>query len=140
MHEKKIHRLYFLFFALSFFSSAHVFTQDSSIVFPLWQNEAPGFENRKNEPEETKDWWVKNVNNPSLTVFPAPKEIATGTAVIICRGGGFRTLVFNSEGKDAAKYFNSLGVTAFVLKYRLFREDNSPYKPEHPKQDIFRAM
>ncbi len=69
-----------------------------------------------------------------------PKEIATGAAVVICPGGGFRTLVFNSEGKDAAKYFNSLGVTAFVLKYRLFREDNSPYKPEHPKQDIFRAM
>ena len=49
-------------------------------------------------------------------------------------------LVFNSEGVSAAKYFNSIGVAAFVLKYRLFREPNSPYKEENIKQDIFRAM
>ena len=49
-------------------------------------------------------------------------------------------IVYNAEGKDAAKYLNSLGVTAFVLKYRLFRMENSPYKQEHPLQDIFRAV
>jgi acetyl esterase/lipase len=114
--------------------------QDSAIVIPLWKNGAPGFEQLKNEPEQAKDWWVRNINDPSLTVFLAPKEIATGTAVVVCPGGGFTNLVFNAEGKEAAKFLNSIGVAAFVLKYRLFRMENSPYKQENAEQDIFRAM
>ena len=129
-----------LFFITLFLIPIAVFTQDSSLVIPLWKNGAPGFENKKNEKEEAKDWWVKNINNPSLTVFLPPKEIATGTAIVICPGGGHRALVFNSEGRDPAKFLNSIGVAVFVLKYRLFREENSPYTEENAKQDIFRAM
>lgn len=116
-----------------------LFSQDS-LVIPLWQNGAPGFENRKNEPEQAKDWWVKNVHNPSLTVFFPPKEKANGTAVVICPGGGHRNLGFNGEGVEPAKFLTSLGITAFVLKYRLFREENSPYTIDNAKQDGFRAM
>src|SRR5205809_1836255 len=134
MQTKLSTYLFLVLLALPFAGKA----QDA--VIPLWPNGAPGFENRRNEPEQAKDWWVKNIHNPSLTVFLPPKEIATGAAVVVCPGGGHRTLVFNSEGKDAAKFLNSIGVTAFVLKYRLFREENSPYKEENPKQDIFRAM
>jgi acetyl esterase/lipase len=108
---------------------------------PLWPNGAPGFESRRNEPPQAKDWWVKNIHNPSVTVFLAPKEKATGTAVIICPGGGHRELVFNTEGKEAAEFLNSIGVTAFVLKYRLAREENSPYSLEkHVKDDAYRAV
>jgi len=121
------------------FSSLMVAAQDSTVI-ALWPNGAPGFENRKNEPEQAKDWWVNTINNPTITVFTADKSIATGAAVVICPGGGFRNLVFNAEGRDAARYFNSIGVTAFVLKYRLFRQENSPYTQQHPTQDIFRAM
>jgi acetyl esterase/lipase len=60
--------------------------------------------------------------------------------VVVCPGGGFTNLVYNSEGKDAAAFLNSLGVTAFVLKYRLFRQPGSPYSMENVKEDIFRAM
>ena len=140
MQAKNSKGLFFLALVLTFFNPGKSSAQDSSFVIPLWKNGAPGFESRKNEPEQAKDWWVKNVHNPSLTVFLPPKEIATGAAVVICPGGGHSTLVFTAEGKDPATYLNSIGVVAFVLKYRLFREENSPYKPEHAKQDIFRAM
>ena len=114
-------------------------SEKKQVVY-LWPGGAPGFENRKNEPEQAKDWWVKNIHNPSLTVYQPSKEKANGAAVIICPGGGHRELVFTAEGQDAAEYFNSIGVTAFVLKYRLFREENSPYTKEHPLQDGQRAM
>ncbi len=107
---------------------------------PLWPNGAPGSESRKNEPEQAKDWWVKNIHNPSVTVFLPAKEKATGAAVVICPGGGHRALVYNSEGRDAAVFLNSIGVAAFVLKYRLFREENSIYTLETTRQDALRAM
>ena len=66
-----------------------------------------------------KDYYVRNIHNPSLTVFLPPKEKATGTAVVICPGGGHRLLVYNAEGVEPARYFNSIGVAAFALKYRL---------------------
>jgi acetyl esterase/lipase len=115
--------------------------QSDSLVLSLWKNGAPGFENRKNEPEEAKDYWVKNIHNPTITVFFPPAGTANGTAVLICPGGGHRLLVFTAEGLDPAKYLNKLGITAIILKYRLAREPNSPYSLEkQPKEDAYRAM
>ena len=114
--------------------------QDKPDIIHLWPNGAPGFESRKDIPEEAASYWVKNVNNPSITVFLPPKDKANGAAVVICPGGGFRELSFASEGIQAAQYFNHIGVAAFVLKYRLFRETNSVYTPEDPHKDGLRAM
>ena len=115
--------------------------QETSQEIPLWPNGAPGSESRRHEPQQAKDWWVRNVHNPSITVYLPPKEKATGAAVVICPGGGHRNLVFNAEGVEPAIYLNSIGVAAFVLKYRLAREDNSPYTLEkHVKDDAYRAM
>jgi acetyl esterase/lipase len=134
----------FLFFRLVMLMSllpSQTKAQGDSLVIPLWKNGAPGFESKKNEPEESKDYWVKNINNPSLTVFFPPKEISNHTAVLICPGGGFRLLVFKSEGIDPAKFLNKLGITAIILKYRLPREPNSPYSlDKEPAEDAFRAM
>jgi acetyl esterase/lipase len=121
--------------------SNNLCAQSDSLVIPLWKNGTPGFENKKNEPEEAKDYWVKNINNPSLTVFFPPANIANGTAVLICPGGGFRLLVFKAEGLDPAKFLNKLGITAIILKYRLPREPNSPYSlDKQPAEDAYRAM
>jgi acetyl esterase/lipase len=110
-------------------------------VIHLWTNGAPGFEDRRDEPEQAASYWVKNVHHPSITVFLPPKEIATGAAVIICPGGGFRELGFNGEGVEPARFLTNLGVAGFALKYRLPREKDSPYKlPQHALEDGQRAM
>jgi acetyl esterase/lipase len=123
------------------FSAVVVLRAAEPMVFPLWTNGAPGFEDRRNEPELAKDYWVRNIHNPSITVFLPPTEKANGAAVLICPGGGHRELVFKAEGIEPARYFANLGVAAFVLKYRLARETNSPYSLQiHPRQDAQRAM
>ncbi len=70
---------------------------------------------------------LANVSSPELLVFPAPKDKATGTAVVILPGGGFAKLAMDLEGTEVAEHFNTLGVTAFVLKYRTL-----PEKQENP--------
>jgi acetyl esterase/lipase len=110
-------------------------------VVPLWPNGAPGFEDRRNEPEITNGGSISNIHNPSVTVFLPPQDKANGAAVLIFPGGGHRQLVFNAEGVEPARYWNELGVAAFVLKYRLPREPHSPYSLKiHLRQDAQRAM
>jgi acetyl esterase/lipase len=84
---------------------------------------------------------VKNVHAPSVTAFFPPAGRGNGTAVVIAPGGGHRELVFEAEGVAPARYLADLGVAAFALKYRLFREDGSTYSlEEHTGADIRRAM
>jgi acetyl esterase/lipase len=115
--------------------------QSARESFPLWENGAPGFESKRNEPESARDYWVKNIHNPSLQVFAPSAGKANGTAVIVCPGGGFRLLVYNAEGVQPAEYLAKLGITVFVLKYRLPREEGSPYSlDKHPREDALRAI
>lgn len=84
---------------------------------------------------------MKNIHNPSVTVYKPSAALDKGMGILVCPGGGHSALVYNSEGRDAAKYLNSQGITAFVLKYRLAREENSPYSLDvHPQEDAYRAM
>src|ERR1700760_3416153 len=115
--------------------------QDTARQIPLWPKGAPGFENRRNEPEVAKDYYVKNIHNPSITIYLPPKDKATGAAVLIFPGGGHRLLVFNAEGREPARFLNSIGVAAFIVKYRLFREDSNLYSLEKEvRQDAYRAV
>ena len=63
---------------------------------------------------------------PTITPFPAPKETATGAAIVVLPGGGYSHLSETKEGSDVAKWLNSLGITAFVLKYRLGMKYHEP--------------
>lgn len=107
---------------------------------PLWPNGAPGFESRRDIPEQAADYWLKSVNNPSITAYLPPKDLANGAALVVLPGGGHRLLVIHSEGDDVAKVMNPRGVAVFVVKYRLFREEGSPYTIDHARQDAVRAV
>lgn len=109
-------------------------------VIALWKDGAPGFESRRDEPEQAKDYWVRHINNPSITAFLPPPDKANGCAVIVAPGGGFRELVFDAEGRQPAEYLNKLGVAVFALKYRLPNEAGSPYSRENVRQDAYRAI
>ncbi|WP_339753804.1 alpha/beta hydrolase [Algoriphagus aquimarinus] len=127
-----------ILFCFVVFLPSLLFAQDNSETIFLWENGAPGFESRKDEPELAQDWWVRNIHNPSITLFKPEKP--NGSFILVCPGGGFRNLGYNGEGVAPAKFLNDLGVTVGVLKYRLFREEGSPYTEEHPTQDVIRAM
>jgi len=93
-------------------------------IIPLYNGAAPGSENWSwAEGEQDQNIFntkvVYNVTKPTLTVFTPDAGVATGTAVVICPGGGFHILSINSEGNDVAEWLVKKGVTCFVLKYRL---------------------
>jgi acetyl esterase/lipase len=75
--------------------------QPSHERLSLWSNGAPGSAARRSEPEQAKDYWVKNVHDPSVDVYLPPPEKATGAAVVVVPGGGHRLLVYNAEGSRA---------------------------------------
>src|SRR5688572_19777264 len=82
-----------------------VHAQSAPQRLPLWEKGAPGFEQRRDEAEIAKDWWVRNIHNPSITVYRPDPAKANGTAVLVIPGGGFREVVITAEGEDAARFF-----------------------------------
>lgn len=87
---------------------------------------------------DSTDERIRFVAEPTLTLFPAPKDTANGCGVVICPGGGYNILAWNKEGIELAKWFNSIGVSAAVLKYRVPRR--TPDIHHEPLQDIQRAI
>ena len=74
---------------------------------------------------------ISNVSTPTLQIFIPTPSLNNGTSVVIAPGGGLRVLSINSEGVDVAKWLNSKGITAFVLKYRLLPENESALPNEN---------
>jgi acetyl esterase/lipase len=83
---------------------------------------------------------VDHITKPTLTVFEPTEEKRNGTAVIICPGGGYSILAAGHEGADVAKVFNDAGVTAFVLRYRLPKDECMSDKEYVPLMDAQQAM
>ena len=78
-------------------------------------------------------------DTPTLSVYLADPKIATGCGVIICPGGSYNVLAWQHEGVQLAEWFNSIGVTAFILKYRVPRRNPNKIHWE-PMQDVQRAI
>lgn len=99
---------------------------DDAVVFPIWPGTAPGSEawtwhERTMEIADRRspNRMARNVAVPTLTKFE-PK-VPNGTAIIVAPGGAFHYLMMDHEGYDVARWLTGLGVTAFVLKYRVQR-------------------
>ncbi len=128
--------VFFALFSLSALASA----AETPAAIPLWPKGAPGSEARAAEPEKTEGSNVVNVHNPSITPY-IPARDATGTAVVICPGGGHSKLCLGHEGYALAQWFQERGIAAFVLKYRLAREKGSTYTiQDHAMADARRAI
>ena len=82
---------------------------------------------------------LTNVSNPTITVYHAPEDKATGAAVLVCPGGGYHILALDLEGAEVADWLNGLGITAVVLKYRVPVREGVP-RHKRPLQDAQRAM
>jgi len=132
-------KIFFLFLNCLIFISARCFAQ-----LPLFSGEIPNSKNAANE-EEIKtqsggETLAYKVSVPTITVFPAPRDKANGTSVIIFPGGGYHLLVMKREGSDIAAAFNKLGVTAFVVKYRIPDDRTMKDKSVGPLQDAQQAI
>lgn len=112
-------------------------------VLPLWpENEIPNFiDTGEAEINDTTDILrIKNIQTPDISVYLPSRRNATGKAVIVIPGGGYRFLAYNTGGTDIAKWFNSKGIAALVLKYRLPLASNNVVGHESPLMDAQRAM
>ena len=106
----------------------------SPATIPLWPEGVPGARAGL-EAERYVDGRISRVSEPTLTVYPPAVDRANGSAVIICPGGGYERLAIEREGEQYARWLSSLGVSAFVLKYRM-RESGHPA----PLRDVLRAV
>jgi len=130
------HSYYYLMISLIFFvvSAQDLFAEgkqpqirvagaDQKIIL-LWPEGAPGAVGDT------------DADKPSMTCYLPPGDKANGTAVLVCPGGGYRKLSMDHEGKQVAEWLNSLGVTAFVLRYRLKPRYQFPAPFEDGKRAI----
>ena len=108
---------------LALLFAVNVESQTSNQVIRLWPNAAPGAVGNQAE------------DIPTLTPYLPPRDQATGAAVVVCPGGGYGHLA-DHEGKPVAEWLNTLGIAAFVLKYRL----GPRYKHPAPMLDAQRAI
>jgi len=109
-----------------------------SSVIDLWNGKVPGsiYNSTYKETVDSVSWIkIRFVTNPSLHVYQAPAGKNTGTAVVVCPGGGYYGLSYVGEGVEVAKWLNQLGVTAVVLHYRLPDDAIMQNKTIAPLQD-----
>jgi acetyl esterase/lipase len=131
--------------------------QEKPLVVELWTDKVPdepvgviGAEkvvmspklDRKQVEVTESTRMITNVTRPSITIYPPPRELDTGAALIICPGGGYWNLYWELEGEEVAAWANSHGMTGIILKYRVPRRpDEIKGEPAwRPLQDAQRAV
>jgi acetyl esterase/lipase len=135
---------YFLLFVMNILN----FSMMSQETIELFPGKAPG--EKGNLPAESVDTKgnkvggetverMSNVSKPVITIYKSSEELATGTAVIVCPGGGYNILAYDLEGTEICEWLNELGITAILLKYRVPRREGLE-KHAAPLQDAQRSI
>jgi acetyl esterase/lipase len=109
-------------------------------TIPLYTATAPGSEQAtQTEVREFAfgEWRIRNVTQPTLTVYLPDRQHATGAGVIVAPGGGFLMLSIESEGEEVAKWLNRRGIAAFLLKYRLNESAADPAEFQNELEELF---
>ena len=127
------------------------------VVVELWPGKVPDESDTKIGPERVKrspkldrkkvevtesTKLITAVTQPTITVYRPAKDKETGTAMIICPGGGYWDLYWELEGEEVAAWLNSVGMTGIILKYRVPRraDDTEGEPARRPLQDAQRAV
>ncbi len=129
---------------------------DDSLVVEIWPGKVPdesgniGPEKFRMSPKldrkqvEVTDptQMITGVTKPTITIHRPVKDKDTGTAMLICPGGGYWNLYWQLEGEEVATWLNSIGVTGIILKYRVPRRPDEPKSEpaRRPLQDAQRAL
>ena len=115
-------------------SSAPAMPPAADQVIPLWPEGVPNFKPSVG-PEKDDNGWVTHIVTPTLAVHHGAVDRPTGTAVVICPGGGYAGLAREREGVQYADWLATLGVTSFILTNRV-----GDYGQPAPLQDVLRAI
>ena len=120
------------------------------LVVDLWPGKTPGDVGIKGQetsrihqsPLVGPTKLITNVTKPTLTIYQPPRDKNTGTAMLICPGGGYWDLYWELEGEEVAAWLNSVGMTGIILKYRCPRRpgDVRGEPPLGPQLDAQRAV
>jgi len=125
--------------------TAQLWAAEPGQLIPLWPGRAPGETNTvSTERDMSKPGEglvagkpvirLGNVSEPSITIYRPSAAKDTGTAVVVCPGGGYSILAWDLEGTEVCDWLNSIGVTGVLLKYRV------PKREQGPLQDVQRAV
>ena len=110
--------------------------QAQDLTIKLWDNAtAPHSNGLSGEDKDEGQERISNTNVAELFIYEANPAKATGQAVVICPGGGYRLLSMGHEGRDYAKWMAENGITTAVLKYRL-----PNFTPQVPMEDAAEAL
>lgn len=136
--------------------AAALWADDKPLVLDVWPGKAPdepggiGTEKIVMSPKHTRKQveitestrMITNVTRPTLSIYRPARQKNTGTAAIICPGGGYWNLYWQIEGEEVASWLNSIGITAVILKYRVPRRrgEIQTEPAQRPLQDAQRAV
>lgn len=115
----------------------------SQTIIPLYKDNIPNSKPAKDEEKSEQSnglLIISKISKPTLSIFLPPKEKANGAAIIIYPGGGYGVVAAGHEGTDIAKKFNEIGVTAFVVKYRIPNSETMVNPEIGPLQDAQQAI
>lgn len=132
--------------AMAFVLSLPVLGADSPATetLDLWSGSAPGEKGAIGEEKAEKGpndgiLRITNVMKPTITIYRPERGKQTGTAIVICPGGGYNILAYDHEGEQVGQWLRSIGVTGVLLKYRVPRREGTP-KDQPPPQALMDAQ